>query len=289
MCRALPSSRLTSPHGGKRFSHRDAQSHNPRGAVMYLNAFRHRKCADFDAEAYAADAARMEALARAQKGFISFRRYTANDGESLSISEWETEEDARAWARNPEHEAVQARGRSKYYESYVVYSCIDPNVSYFDRGNASVELRRAVPSDAAAIRDLTREAYGKWVPLIGREPKPMTADYDAAVERHRFDLLLKDGVLAGLLETVDEGEQLLIENVAIAPQFQRQGFGRKLLAHAEAIARDLGRPRVRLYTNQKFTDNLQLYERLGYAVDREEDLGVAVAVHMSKAVNGNIA
>ena len=48
---------------------------------------------------------------------------------------------------------------------------------------SAIELRRATPSDAAAIRDLTREAYAKWVPLIGREPKPMTADYDAAPRR----------------------------------------------------------------------------------------------------------
>ena len=148
----------------------------------------------------------------------------------------------------------------------------------------AIKLRRAVPSDAAAIRELTREAYAKWVPLVGREPRPMTADYDTAVRQHRFDLLLNDGVLVALIETVDEGEQLLVENVAVAPRFQGQGFGRMLLAHAEHIARDLGIGRVRLYTNERFTKNIRIYERLGYAIDREENVGAAVAVHMSKAV-----
>jgi hypothetical protein len=82
-----------------------------------------------------------------------------------------------------------------------------------------LELRLATASDAAAIRDLTREAYAKWVPLIGREPKPMMADYAAAVQLNRLDLLLNDGVLAALIETIDEGSQLLIENVAVAPRF----------------------------------------------------------------------
>jgi hypothetical protein len=50
------------------------------------------------------------------------------------------------------------------------------------------ELRRAVAADAAAVRALTRAAYAKWVPLIGREPKPMGADYEAAVLRHCIDL-----------------------------------------------------------------------------------------------------
>ena len=100
---------------------------------MYMNVFRNRKRADIDAEAYAADAARMEALARAQKGFIAYRSYKAEDGETLSMSEWETHEDALAWWRNVEHAAVQARGKADYYESYTIYSCIDPRVRHFER------------------------------------------------------------------------------------------------------------------------------------------------------------
>jgi hypothetical protein len=52
-----------------------------------------------------------------------------------------------------------------------------------------VSLRRAVSTDAPALRDLSRTAYAKWVPLIGREPKPMTADYDRAVTEHIIDLV----------------------------------------------------------------------------------------------------
>ena len=100
---------------------------------MYMNVFRSRKRADMDAGAYAADAERMEALAREQKGFIAYRSYKAEDGETLSMSEWESEEDARAWARNFEHATVQGRGRTDYYESYTVYSCADPRVTQFAR------------------------------------------------------------------------------------------------------------------------------------------------------------
>jgi len=149
----------------------------------------------------------------------------------------------------------------------------------------AIELRVARPSDADAIRRLTREAYARWVPVVGREPLPMTADYEVAVRTHRFDLLYVEGALAGLIETVDEGERLLIENVAVAPAFQGQGLGRRLLAHAESIARALGRSRVRLYTNALMATNIALYQRLGYAVDREEHAPDGRrAVHMSKAV-----
>lgn len=108
-----------------------------RGMIaMYLNIFRHRKKPGIDMAAYAADAARMEALARAQKGFISYRRYAAEDGEALSMSEWGSAEDASAWARHAEHRAVQARGQAKYYASYAVYSCDAPDVRRFDAGEA---------------------------------------------------------------------------------------------------------------------------------------------------------
>ena len=146
------------------------------------------------------------------------------------------------------------------------------------------ELRRAMASDAPAIRALTREAYAKWVPLIGREPKPMTADYAEAVRRHRIDLLHLDGVLAALIETIAEADHLLIENVAVSPAFQGRGFSRKLMAHAEQIAASSGFGEIRLYTNKLFTQNIELYRKLGYRVDREEVLEIGVAVHMSKPI-----
>jgi predicted N-acetyltransferase YhbS len=147
-----------------------------------------------------------------------------------------------------------------------------------------MQLRQATPADASAIRRLTREAYAKWIPVIGREPTPMTADYDEALCAHRFDLLYLDDVLAALIETVEEPGQVLIENLAVDPAFQRRGLGRKLLALAEEIAAALGHRRIRLYTNKRFVENIQLYGRVGYQMDREEEFAGGIVVHMSKDV-----
>ena len=147
------------------------------------------------------------------------------------------------------------------------------------------EIRRAVPSDAPAIRELTRAAYAKWVPAIGREPTPMTVDYDARVRDHRIELLHVDGRLAALIELVPEAAHLLIENVAVLPAFQWQGYGRRLLAHAETVAASLGLSAVRLYTNPLFAGNVQLYGRLGYQMDREEPFKGGVTVYMSKPLH----
>jgi GNAT superfamily N-acetyltransferase len=145
------------------------------------------------------------------------------------------------------------------------------------------ELRQGVATDAAAIRDLTRAAYAKWVPVIGREPKPMTADYAEALQKHRFDLLYVEGKLVALIETIREADYLLIENVAVAPSFWGRGFGRKLMAHAEKLAASSGLSETRLYTNKLFAENVQLYGRLGYQVDREEEFKGGIVVHMRKS------
>jgi ribosomal protein S18 acetylase RimI-like enzyme len=144
------------------------------------------------------------------------------------------------------------------------------------------ELRQGVATDAAAIRDLTRAAYAKWVPVIGREPKPMTADYAEALRKHRFDLLYVEGKLVALIETVQGANHLLIENVAVAPSCWGRGFGRKLMAHAEKIAASSGLSEIRLYTNKLFAENVELYTKLGYLVDREEEFNGGVVVHMRK-------
>lgn len=144
------------------------------------------------------------------------------------------------------------------------------------------EFRRATPADAEAVRDLTRGAYARWVPVIGREPKPMGADYEAAVREHLVDLMYLDGELAGLVEMIPAADHLLVENVAVAAGRQGAGLGLRLMERAEAVAGALGLREMRLYTNRLFAANVRLYQRLGYVVDREETLSAAVAVHMRK-------
>ena len=146
-------------------------------------------------------------------------------------------------------------------------------------------VRRASPSDAPAVRELTRMAYAKWVPIIGREPTPMTVDYDTRVCEHHIDLLYAGDRLAALIEMVPEAGHLPIENVAVLPAFQGRGFGRQLMAHAETVAASLGMPAMRLYTNKLFTGNVRLYRSLGYQVDREEPFKESFTIHMSKPIH----
>ena len=138
---------------------------------------------------------------------------------------------------------------------------------------------------AAAIRDLTRESYAPWVALIGREPLPMTADYEAAARAHRFDLAYLEGNIVALIETRAEPDHLLVVNVAVKPAVQGQGVGRRLLAHAEQLALEQGLAELRLYTNVAFERNVRLYQGLGYVIDRERISELRTTVHMSKRLD----
>lgn len=74
------------------------------------------------------------------------------------------------------------------------------------RLHPATEIRRALPPDALAVRELTRAAYAKWVSVIGREPTPMTVDYVARVRDHRIELLHAGGRLAALIELLPEAD-----------------------------------------------------------------------------------
>jgi GNAT superfamily N-acetyltransferase len=146
-------------------------------------------------------------------------------------------------------------------------------------------FRRADENDAETVRALTHAAYAKWVPVIGRRPKPMNVDYEHAVRAHVIELAYEDGELAGVIELVPAADHLLLENLAVVPARQRQGLGRRLMARVEALARAQGKKQVRLYTNKAFTSNLAFYQKLGYALEREEPVkGGGFMVHFVKTM-----
>lgn len=103
---------------------------------MFLVVFRNRKRADYDAAAYSADSDAMEALAARQPGYLSFKSYTADDGEVIAMSEWEDEAAALGWRRVAEHAAMQRKGRESYYASYTLFACADPRIHRFGAEDA---------------------------------------------------------------------------------------------------------------------------------------------------------
>ncbi len=126
-------------------------------------------------------------------------------------------------------------------------------------------VRLAGPDDVAAICTCAEEAYEKYVARIGRKPAPMVADFAALVEKEQVHVATSDnGVLLGYIVFYPVDGSMHLENVAVTSASQGLGVGRRLLGLCEQAAREAGCSSVDLYTNEKMTENLTLYPRLGY-------------------------
>jgi N-acetylglutamate synthase-like GNAT family acetyltransferase len=147
-----------------------------------------------------------------------------------------------------------------------------------------MHIRRATHHDAGPVAQLVARAYGKYVERIGREPKPMTADYATAIAQHHVWVVSCDDEVGAVLELIPHADHLLIENIAVEPQRQRTGLGGALLRFAEDEARRQALGELRLYTNAMFTENLAIYSKAGYRETHREPIGAGHAVHMSKQI-----
>jgi ribosomal protein S18 acetylase RimI-like enzyme len=143
--------------------------------------------------------------------------------------------------------------------------------------------RPATVSDVPALNALARAAYAIYIPVIGREPGPMAIDWGTLLTKQEIWIL--DGTLGsavGSLALEVKLDHIVVWSIAVTPEHQHRGIGRRLMAFAERRARELRRPEVRLFTNARMERNITLYRRLGYAETRREHLADRVLVHMSK-------
>jgi ribosomal protein S18 acetylase RimI-like enzyme len=111
----------------------------------------------------------------------------------------------------------------------------------------------------------------------------MAANFELAITQHIIDLLVMGDEFVGLVEVIPHKQYLLIENLAVEPHHQGEGFGDLLLQHAETIARSHKLDEVRLYTNAAFVSNISFYGKRGYVEFAREPIPTGgIVVHMKK-------
>jgi ribosomal protein S18 acetylase RimI-like enzyme len=125
-------------------------------------------------------------------------------------------------------------------------------------------IRPAEIQEAGAVTMLVREAYAKYVGRIGREPAPMLVDYEAAILAGEAWVLVEGDETSGVLVMRPENDHLFVETVAVRPDRQGSGLGRRLMAFVEEAARGRGLREIQLYTNEKMEENLPFYRSLGF-------------------------
>lgn len=126
------------------------------------------------------------------------------------------------------------------------------------------EIRLASPDEHAAVAECVNAAYARYVPRIGKKPAPMLADYAALASAESLYVVSDGSTVRGVLVIELRDDHLFIENVAVHPDHQGEGLGRRLMHFAEewAIVNQLAE--LRLYTHELMTENLTYYAKLGY-------------------------
>ena len=83
-----------------------------------------------------------------------------------------------------------------------------------------------------------------------------------------------------------EEDYFLLRNLAVLPECQGKGLGRKLVEFVESEARRRALTEVRLWTREEMSDNIQYYQRLGYSVTHRGIVDDCARVYFRKSLHG---
>jgi PncC family amidohydrolase len=145
-------------------------------------------------------------------------------------------------------------------------------------GTDVVRLRRIRPSDAGDVLTIQRAAFVSEAQIYGDPGTgPLTqtlAELEAELSAGAGWVAVRRGRLVGALRYREDGDLLLIGRIAIAPDMQGEGLGRRLLAAAEqnSPARE-----AELFTGSHSDANRRLYEECGYVESERIEHGDGTA------------
>ena len=74
-------------------------------------------------EEYGPVAARMSELAATMPGHLAHKTFVAEDGERVTLVEFESTETMQAWRMHPEHVEAQRKGRRSFYSEFRLVVC----------------------------------------------------------------------------------------------------------------------------------------------------------------------
>lgn len=138
-----------------------------------------------------------------------------------------------------------------------------------------IEIRHAQSHDALALSQLQRGIYGEATFFVGDKASSsqQLSHHLRQLNRRRslYLVALVDSVLAGYLELnrmqAKKLEHSALLTVAIAPDFRRQGLGRRLLHKAYHWCEKVGVLRMELEVRAKNKAAIFLYEDEGFVLE----------------------
>ena len=129
-------------------------------------------------------------------------------------------------------------------------------------------LRSASPQDIPVLTRIAGEAYSPYIPLMGREPAPMGADYASHIAQDTCFVAVSDEQVIAFAVLISKADGWWLETIATDPAYQGGGAGAALLAHGERFLRAEGAPSYQLYTNEVMSGPYDWYLRSGFVETR---------------------
>jgi len=148
----------------------------------------------------------------------------------------------------------------------------------------SPEIRRAKLTDAISIAKCVKSAYEHYIERIGKPPGPMLDNYIDVVQQQTVFVAVS-GEVVGVLVLIRTQTGILLDNVAVRPDHQGTGLGKRLIKLAESEASDQGFEKLDLYTHESMSENIEIYRALGYTeTERNKECGYH-RVYMQKQLS----
>jgi ribosomal protein S18 acetylase RimI-like enzyme len=124
-------------------------------------------------------------------------------------------------------------------------------------------LRKAELQDVPGIVACIDAAYARYRGEIDALP-PVSEGVDQDIAENQVWVVEQDGAVAGVLVLVTCENFIKLANVAVHPNQSGKGLGRRLIDHAVETSQMQEFGEIRLNTHAEMTDNIALYQHLGW-------------------------
>lgn len=143
-----------------------------------------------------------------------------------------------------------------------------------------VAFARIGPEARPLVEEIQNGAYARTREIVGAQPFPLEWDYGQVLAECEAWLSPNSD---GLLILRRAADHLFLESIGTLPSATGTGLGSAMMQATFARARALGLPRIRLLTNS-LNPALEWYKRLGFVVEREDNMGDRTAVYLAAEV-----
>ena len=141
-------------------------------------------------------------------------------------------------------------------------------------------ITHAQLADAPEILNLQRLAYQSEAALNDDYTIPplmqTLPELEADFQRQIYLKATRDGTIIGAVRGYEQNGTCYIGRLMVHPDCQNRGLGTQLLHRIEARFNAV--QRFELFTSERSTRNLYLYQKLGYHIFRTEQLSVKVTI-----------